>query len=217
MGFVIEHGKIRPDPVKIDMLQRARPPVEELQSFLGLAQFYRNMLPHLAHVAYPLYAATSDNYDFQWTDKLQTAFKQIKQMISDNILQTTLQGEEDISVLVDASKYAVCVVLMQQQRIVFCASKVLNSAQRNWAIIERELFAVAWGCKKLRCFLYGVHFVVYTDHKPLVGLFNKQGQVPNTRIQQIQQMLLTAAEYNFEIQYVPGVRNIIADYGSRQI
>jgi hypothetical protein len=30
-------------------------------------------------------------------------------------------------------------------------------------------------------------------------------------------MLLSAAEYDFELQYLPGVRNIIADYGTRQI
>jgi RNase H-like domain found in reverse transcriptase len=216
MGFLVEHGVIKPDPSKVDMLQKARPPknVEELQSFLGLTQFYRNMLPHLAHVAYPLYAATSDNYDFQWTEKLQKAFEQVKEMITKDILQTTLKGEDEISVLVDASKHAVCVVLMQHQRIVYCASKVLNSAQRNWATIERELFAISWGCKKLRCFLYGVKFTIYTDHKPLLGLFKKTGDVPNSRIQQ---MLLAAAEYTFELEYIPGVRNIIADYGSRQI
>ena len=35
----------------------------------------------------------------------------------------------------------------------------------------------------------------------------------------MQQMLLatTAAEYDFTIQYLPGTRNIIADYGTRQI
>ena len=71
MGFVVEHNVIKPDPVKIDMLTKARAPasVQELQSFLGLVQFYRNMLPHLAHVAYPLYSATSENYDFQHMDQ----------------------------------------------------------------------------------------------------------------------------------------------------
>jgi hypothetical protein len=216
MGYVVEHNVIKPDPSKIDMLQKARPPatVQELQSFLGLVQFYRNMLPHLAYVAYPLYAATSENFEFQWTSKLHQAFLKVKSMISNEILQTNLVGEEDISVLVDASKHAVCVVLLQKENIVFCASKVLNTSQQKWATIERELFAASWGCKKLRCFIYGLSFKLYTDHKPLVGLVNKQGEVPNTRIQQ---MLLVLAEYTFQICYLPGVRNIIADYGTRQI
>jgi hypothetical protein len=90
----------------------------------------------------------------------------------------------------------------------------LNPAQRRWATIERELYAASWGCEKLRCFLYAVQFLLFTDHKPPVGLFKKQGELPNTRIQQ---MMLAVAEYNFEVRYLPGVRNIIADYGSRQI
>ena len=123
MGFVVEHNVIKPDPTKIDMLQKARPPdsIEELQSFLGLVQFYRNILPHLAHLAYPLYAATSENYDFQWTDKLQQAFMLVKSMITNHILQTNLEGEEDICAYVDASKCAVCIVLCQRERIIFCA------------------------------------------------------------------------------------------------
>jgi transposase InsO family protein len=216
MGFVVEHNVIRPDPSKIDMLQKAQPPtnVEQLQSFLGLTQFYRNMLPHLAHVAYPLYAATSENYDFQWTTKLHQAFLQIKAMISDSILQTNLEGEQDVVMYVDASKHAVCAVLVQRNRIVYCASKVLNMAQRNWSTIERELFAVSWGCKKMRCFVYGIKFVIFTDHKPLVGLLKKKTEVPNTRMQQ---MMLSASEYDFDLQYLPGTRNVIADYGTRQI
>jgi hypothetical protein len=124
MGFLVEHNVIKPDPAKIDMLKKARPPqsVQELQSFLGLTQFYRNMLPHLAHVAYPLYAATSENFDFQWTQKLQKAFDHIQLMVSDKIMQSTLQGEDNISVFVDASKNAVCVILMQREQLIFCAS-----------------------------------------------------------------------------------------------
>ena len=83
----------------------------------------------------------------------------------------------------------------------------LAHCQRNWATIERELFAVTWGCKKTRCFIYGIKFEVYTDHKPLVGLLNKSGEVLNSRMQQ---MLLATTEYDFTIQYLPGTRNIIA-------
>ena len=121
MGFVVEHNVIKPDPVKIDMLTKARAPasVQELQSFLGLVQFYRNMLPHLAHVAYPLYSATSENYDFQWTDKLEKAFQLIKMMIGKEILQTNLEGEDNIKALVDASRNAVCILFCYREGKLF--------------------------------------------------------------------------------------------------
>ena len=216
MGYVVEHLSIHPDPSKVDMLIKAKEPesVVELQSFLGLLQFYKGMLPHLAHAAHSLYAATTENLPFQWTAKLNRAFLTVKTMLVKEIMQSELVGEENIKVMVDASKYAVCVVLCQSDRIIFCASKVLNGAQRNWSTIERELFAAAWGVKKLRSYIYGIGFDLMTDHKPLVGLLGKLGEAPNTRMQI---MMLSLAEYQFEVKYLPGIRNILADYGTRHI
>jgi hypothetical protein len=76
MGFLVQFGLIKPDPQKIDMLRRMPEPTtkQQLKAYLGLLQFYRDMLPHLAHTAYKLYAATSENYVFQWTDQLSKYF-----------------------------------------------------------------------------------------------------------------------------------------------
>ena len=51
MGFEVKKGEIRPDSHKIDMLRRTMIPKTKaaLKAYLGLLQFYRNMLPHLTH------------------------------------------------------------------------------------------------------------------------------------------------------------------------
>ena len=196
MGFLVQFGLIKPDPQKIDMLRRMPEPTtkQQLKAYLGLLQFYRDMLPHLAHTAYQLYAATSENYVFQWTDQLSKYFYLTKTMLEKEIMNTNLQGEEDIKVFVDASKSAVCAVITQRNNIVACASKVLNPAQRRWSTIERELYAISWGLKKLRFYLHGVHFEIFTDHKPLLGLMGKDTEPPNNRIAT---MLLSISEYTF--------------------
>ena len=215
MGFEVKQGEIRPDSHKIDMLRKTVVPKTkaDLKAYLGLLQFYRNMLPHLAHTAHSLYAATSENFTFQWTEKLQQAFDATQDMLKRDILLTNIQGTEAIKVYIDASKYAVCVVVTQNGKIVVCASKVLNPSQRRWATIERELYAGAWGMKTMRFYLHGVFFELFTDHKPLIGLFNKE-EAPNNRMMT---MLLSTTEYTFKIQYLPGVKNILADYGTRYI
>ena len=60
MGFLVQFGVIKPDPQKLDMLKKMPEPQtrQQLKAYLGLLQFYRDMLPHLAHTAYQLYAAT---------------------------------------------------------------------------------------------------------------------------------------------------------------
>ena len=105
------------------------------------------MLPHLAHSAHQLYAATSENFLFQWTSSLQKAFDATKDMLEREILNTNLNGKEEVKVYIDASKFAVCIVVTQANKIVACASKVLNPSQHRWETIERELYAAAWGFK----------------------------------------------------------------------
>ena len=59
----------------------------------------------------------------------------------------------------------------------------------------------------MRFYLHGIVFNLFTDHKPLVGFFNKNEEAPNNRMMT---MLLSTMEYSFSIEYIPGVRNIDA-------
>ena len=61
-------------------------------------------------------------------------------------------------------------------------------------------------------YLHGIFFILYTDHKPLLGLLNKTEDALNNRIMT---MLLATTEYSFSIEYIPGIRNIFADFGTR--
>jgi len=135
-------------------------------------------------------------------------------MLEKEILNTNLQGNENIKMYVDASKSAVCAVVTQNGKIVACTSKVLNPSQKRWSTVERELYALSWGLKKMRFYLHGVYFEVFSDHKPLLGLVNKEAEPPNNRIAT---MLLSISEYTFLLKYLPGARNVIADFGTRNL
>ena len=64
--------------------------------------------------------------------------------------------------------------------------------------------------KTMKFYLHGLFFELFTDHKPLIGLFNKE-EAPNTRMMT---MLLSTTEYTFKILYLPGIKNILADFGT---
>ena len=76
------------------------------------------------------------------------------------------------------------------------------------------MFAISWCCKKLRQYLLGTDFVVKTDHKPLVGLFKHIERIENQRLLA---MVLSPSEFKFDLEFIPGTRNVIADFGSRMI
>jgi len=90
----------------------------------------------------------------------------------------------------------------------------LNNAQKRLPTIERELFGFAFSCKKFRIYLHGHPFQAFTDHKPLVGLSKKLDGIDNQRITA---MLVSTLEYSYNLTYLPGKKNILADYGTRQI
>ena len=56
LGHVIEHGRIRMDPAKVQAIQEWQPPtnVSELRSFLGLANYYRKFWIDYSKIALPL-------------------------------------------------------------------------------------------------------------------------------------------------------------------
>ena len=41
------------------------------------------------------------------------------------------------------------------------------SSERNYSTIEKKCLAVVWDIKRFHLYLYGVPFVLQTDHEPL--------------------------------------------------
>ena len=74
--------------------------------------------------------------------------------------------------------------------------------------------AVQWAVSKCEYFLKGIpHFTVVTDHKPLLGIFDKHlHDLPNIRLQRFREHLV---DYNFSTRWCPGKEHLIADALSR--
>jgi len=66
---------------------------------------------------------------------------------------------------VDASQYRVGAVLPQDNLPVAYASKALSEIQSRWAQIEKEAYAIVWGCEWFHQFIYGRKITIESDHK----------------------------------------------------
>ena len=89
-------------------------------------------------------------------------------------------------------------------------SHQLDNTQKKWATIGKEAYAVIYALKKLRPYLWGAKFTIFTDHKPLKSLFLQE--VKNTRIQR---WAVLIAEFGATIKYCEGRNNVRADMLSR--
>lgn len=90
------------------------------------------------------------------------------------------------------------------------ASRSFNKSERNKPIIELELLAIFYAIMYFKPYIYGTHFLVRTDHKPLVYLFNLKN--PSQRLLRIR---LDLEEYQFDVEYIKGSKNVVVDALSR--
>jgi len=90
------------------------------------------------------------------------------------------------------------------------ASKKLSDAELNYSMIEKECLAVTWGIKRFHMHLYGVHFVLQTDHEPLK--YMNSAKFTNNRLMRWAMFLQS---YNMKVEAIKGSDNVGADYLSR--
>ena len=69
LGHVVSHNGVVPDPKKVEAVKEYPQPIDlkSLRSFLGLASYYRQFVPHFSKIASPLHSLTRKNTAFDWT------------------------------------------------------------------------------------------------------------------------------------------------------
>ena len=92
-------------------------------------------------------------------------------------------------------------------------ARVLAPAERRYSSIELELLAVRFVIERCHFYTYGRPVVVFTDHKPLLGLVHTE--MDKIRSLRHRPMIERLFVYNLEFKYVPGRENTVADYLSR--
>ena len=112
----------------------------------------------------------------------------------------------------DASINGLGACLFQDEKPVYFASKALTEAQCGYVAIELESLAVAWVMEKFHHFLYGNHFILETDQKPLEIILPRSLNQATHRLQRI---LIRTFPYNFTVCYLPGLTNQLANNLSR--
>ena len=90
-------------------------------------------------------------------------------------------------------------------------SKKLTTAERKYAIFDRELLALYLGIKQFCHYVEGRPFTAFTDHKPLVGaMTNAVDRSPRQT-----RHLSFVAEFTNDVQHMSGRDYVVADSLSR--
>src|SRR4051812_18327018 len=217
LGHVISAQGIATNPKKVETIKAWPAPtnLKELQSFLGMCNYYRRFVPHYSAVATPLTDLTHKDVPYLWTPRAEQAFQGLKTLMSQTPVLCIPDPALPFTVTTDASNFALGGVLTQDQGhgpqpVAFISWK-MNPAKRNYAAHEKEMLAIIHVLKKWRVYLEGRPFTILTDHATLCH-FHKQPHLTGcqARWSEILQ------SYEATIKYLPGKLNVVADAISRR-
>ncbi|KAK7088654.1 hypothetical protein V1264_022553 [Littorina saxatilis] len=213
-GMIYDLEGVHPDPDKCSEIQALPAPksVTDVQRFLGIVQFMSPFIPKLSDKTAPLRALTKKGVSFEWNSSLQKVFDDLKASICKDTALSFFDVSKKTTIQVDASKIGVGAALLQDGKPIAFASKALTDTEQRYANIERELLAVVFGCTRFHTYIYGKHFVVESDHKPLEQVQKKSLASTPPRLQR---MMLQLQHYDVTIQYRLGKEMILADSLSR--
>ena len=209
------------DPHKVESIINWPTPscVKEVQSFIGLANYYRRFINGFAKIANPFHKLLKKNTNFVWSPDAQSAFDTLKSKFTS--APVLIHPNRDLPFIVetDSSNFAIGAILSQVSpddnlvHPVAFFSRSLNGAERNYPIYDKELLAIISALENWRHFLKGstTPFTIYSDHRNL--LFQKK---PEKMTQRLVRWSLFLSEFNFKILYRSGSSNGKPDSLSRR-
>ena len=232
-GFHIGESSIEPLPKYLDAIRAFPTPkcTKDIRSWFGLVNQVSNyaQLRDFMALFRPF---LSPKYKFFWSEVLDKAFKESKELIIDSIREGVEIFDMSMPTCLrpDWSSKGIGYFLLQKNcacasdlpdccengwRITLAGSRFLSGAETRYAAVEGEALAIAWGLEQTRYFTQGCRdLLVVTDHKPLTKIFGDRtlDEISNTRLFRLKQRTLP---WHFRVKHLPGKTNLAADATSR--
>lgn len=219
LGHLIGRDGVRMMEDKVKAVQEWPVPttVTQVRAFLGTAGYYRKFIKDFSSVAAPLSDLTKDGVTFEWSAKQEESFQKLKGAMAQAPILILPDPNLSYVVNTDASGFATGAVLQQDQgkglQPIAYLSKKMQDAETRYPVHEQELLAIIHALGTWRHYLLGSRFkvIVRTDHKSLQH-FKTQPHLSGrqSRWKDI------IANFDFDIEYVIGKDNIVADGLSRR-
>ena len=189
-----------------------KPAQDKVQSFIGMINYLTKFSPHLTELSEPVRELTKEKVPYNWGPEHQESFEALKKELVRAPILAYYNPRKETVLQTDASTKGLGACLLQDNKPIYFASKALTEMQREYVAIEIESLAVAWAVEKFHHFLYGCHFILETDQKPLEAILSRSLNQATPRLQCI---LIRTLPYHFMIRYIPGAKNLLADCLSR--
>lgn len=210
LGFVIDKDGLHKAKSKVDAMVNAPRPqnLKELNSFLGLINFYARFLKNRSDNLKPLYDCANAK-EFEWSDKCEKAFAWVKnELISPRVL-ANYDPNEQLVLACDASKYGLSAILSHKykdgtEKPIAYASKKIANKELNRTILDKEAMAIIFGFKRFYQFIFGKEIILKTDNQPLQFILGPRKGIPATANARLQRWAYYLSGFRYKVEYMFG-------------
>ena len=215
LGFIISKEGYRPRDTQLNKFAAAPfPERDQLRSWFGLLNVFRDFLPDMTAVESAFSAVRKKNSPYIITSEMRNAFDYAKRQVSEIQLLVFPDDNKELYMDADASHYGCGSMLWQ-----FAADGItklplrfmahLFTAQAlKWSTIEKECYALVRAFQCFENLLLGRLFRVRTDHRNLLWMQHSINQ-------KVQRWFSYLYQFDFILEHIPGAANVVADALSR--
>src|ERR1700730_1689040 len=224
VGFVCGAEGRSLDNAKVIKILEWKPcaDIREAQAFIGVCIYYWIWIEGFSIVAEPIYYLFKKGVPWNWGLEQELAMSALKAALTTapalvKIVYIDRAGE--IILAVDASLKGWGAVLMQLddqgKRHPYRYERGLwNQGEQNYDATKRECRGVLKALRKVRYWLYGVHFVLETDANVLVAQLNRSAtDLPGSLVTR---WIAYIRLFDFEVRHVPRGKHAAAVGVSRR-
>ena len=149
LGVIIGEDGVRMEKKKVQGVIEWPVPrnMKDVQKFLGLANYYRQFVKDFATIAKPLHETTRKDKKWNCRERQQKTFEELKRKFMTELVLVTPDLDREMRVEADVSDFVTGGVLLmkcedEKWRPVAYISKLLNEAERNYEIHDKEMLAI---------------------------------------------------------------------------
>jgi hypothetical protein len=160
---------IEVDEVKIEAIKSWPIPVTltQLQSFLGLAGFYRRFMRDFSTIAVPLNDLMKKGVSFCWGVAQDRAFHSLIDKLAHAPLLQLPDFSKSFELECDASGIGIGGVLLQEGKPNAYFSEKLSGPSVNYLTYDKELYALVRILETWQHYIWPKEFVIHFDHESL--------------------------------------------------
>ncbi|KFK22473.1 hypothetical protein AALP_AAs51959U000100, partial [Arabis alpina] len=181
LGYLVTRRGIEANSKQIDaLIQMASPRNKrEVQRLTGRVAALNRFISRSTDKCLPFYDTLRGNKQFEWSDKCEDAFKQLKEYLATPpILAKPVTGEP-LFLYIAVSETTVSAVLVREERgeqkPIFYVSKTLTDAETRYPQLEKLALSIVMASRKLRPYFQS-HTIVILSTFPLRTVLHSPSQ-----------------------------------------